>query len=76
MKPKTIVPSHGPFGGTEIIDGYRSYLTRIRARTAELGKAGETQDEAIQVITDEMHAQYPDKNRLAGAIRAGYSETN
>src|SRR4030095_5318853 len=74
MKPKIIVPSHGPFGGTDIIEGYRSYLTRIRARTAELRKAGKTQDEAIQLITAEMSAQYPDKNRLAGAIRAGYSE--
>lgn len=74
MKPKHIVPSHGPFGGVEIIEGYRVYLTRIRARAAELKKAGKTQDEAIQIITDEMSAQYPDKNRLAGAIRAGYSE--
>ena len=74
MKPKQIVPSHGPFGDVGIIEGYRGYLTRIRDRTAELKKAGKTQDEAIQVITDEMSAQYPDKNRLAGAIRAGYSE--
>lgn len=74
MKPKQIVPSHGPFGDVAIIEGYRTYLTRIRDRTAELKKAGKTQDEAIQAITDEMSAQYPDKNRLAGAIRAGYSE--
>ena len=53
--------------------GYRAYLTRIRDRAAELKKAGKTQDEAVQSITDEMSAQYPDKNRLAGAIRAGYS---
>jgi glyoxylase-like metal-dependent hydrolase (beta-lactamase superfamily II) len=74
MKAKQIVPSHGPFGDVGIIEGYRGYLTRIRDRTAELKKAGKTQDEAIQVVTDEMSAQYPDKNRLAGAIRAGYSE--
>lgn len=74
MKPKIIVPSHGPFGGVEIISGYRTYLTRIRDRTAELKKAGKSQDEAIQVITDEMAAQYPDRNRLAGAIRAAYAE--
>ena len=74
MKPKQIVPSHGPFGDVAILEGYRGYLTRIRDRTGELKKAGKTQDEAIQVITDEMSAQYPDRNRLAGAIRAGYSE--
>jgi glyoxylase-like metal-dependent hydrolase (beta-lactamase superfamily II) len=74
LKPKKIVPSHGPIGGVEIIEGYRSYLTRIRARTAELRKAGKTQDETVQIVTDEMSAQYPDRNRLAGAIRAGYDE--
>ena len=74
MKPKTIVPSHGPFGGVEIIQGYRAYLTRIRDRAGELRKAGRTQDETVQIITDEMSAQFPDKNRLAGAIRAGYTE--
>ncbi|HEU5134469.1 MAG TPA: MBL fold metallo-hydrolase [Steroidobacteraceae bacterium] len=74
LRAKQLVPSHGAFGDNSIIAGYRSYLTRIRDRTAELRKAGKTQDEAIQVITDEMSAQYPDKNRLAGAIRAGFSE--
>ncbi|HEU4592223.1 MAG TPA: MBL fold metallo-hydrolase [Steroidobacteraceae bacterium] len=74
MSPITIVPSHGPIGGLDLIQGYRAYLTRIRDRTAELKKAGKTQDEAIATITGEMSAQYPDKNRLAGAIRAGYAE--
>jgi len=74
FKAKQIVPSHGPFGDNSIISGYRTYLTRIRDRAAELKKAGKTQDEAIQVITDEMSAQFPDKNRLAGAIRAGFNE--
>jgi len=76
MKPSQIVPSHGPFGDVAIIEGYRTYLTRIRAHSAELKKAGKTQDEVVQIITDEMVKQYPDKNRLAGAIRAGYSEAN
>jgi len=74
FKAKQLVPSHGAFGDNSIIDGYRTYLTRIRDRAAELKKAGKTQDETIQLITDEMSAQYPDKNRLAGAIRAAYSE--
>ena len=74
LKPTQLVPSHGPFGDVSIITGYRAYLTRIRDRSAELKKAGKTEDEAIQVITDEMSAQYPDKSRLAGAIRAGFNE--
>ena len=74
MKPQQVVPSHGPFGDATIIAGYRAYLVRIRDRSAELRKAGKTQDETIQIITEEMSAQYADKNRLAGAIRAGYAE--
>jgi glyoxylase-like metal-dependent hydrolase (beta-lactamase superfamily II) len=74
LKAKQLVPSHGPFGDASIIAAYRSYLTRIRDRAAELKKAGKTQDEAIQIVTDEMVAQYPDRNRLAGAIRAGFNE--
>jgi glyoxylase-like metal-dependent hydrolase (beta-lactamase superfamily II) len=73
MKARKIVPSHGPIGGNEIIDGYRAYLTRIRERTVALEQAGKTQDEAIQAITDEMGAEYPYKNRLAGAVRAAWS---
>jgi glyoxylase-like metal-dependent hydrolase (beta-lactamase superfamily II) len=72
MKPRIVVPSHGPFGDASIMQGYRSYLTRIRDRAAELKKAGKTQDETIQAITDEMSGQYPDKNRLAGAVRAAW----
>jgi glyoxylase-like metal-dependent hydrolase (beta-lactamase superfamily II) len=74
LKPARVVPSHGPFGDVSIIAGYRTYLTRIRDRSAELKRAGKTQDETIQIITDEMATQYPDKNRLAGAIRAGFNE--
>jgi glyoxylase-like metal-dependent hydrolase (beta-lactamase superfamily II) len=74
LKARQLVPSHGAFGDNAIIAGYRSYLTRIRDRTAELKKAGKSQEEAIQIITDEMSAQFPDKARLAGAIRAGYNE--
>jgi uncharacterized sulfatase len=74
LHAKRIVPSHGPFGDASLIEGYRVYLRRIRNRTAELKKAGKSQDETIQIITEEMAAQYPDKNRLAGAIRAGFAE--
>ena len=76
MQPKHIVPSHGPFGGVELIEGYRGYLTRIRARTAELKRAGKSLDETIQVISGEMSAQYPDPFRLTSAIRAGYNEAS
>lgn len=76
LQPQRIVPSHGPFGGVELIQGYRAYLTRIRARTAELKKAGKTLDETIQAVSAEMLPQYPDQARLGSAIRAGYNEAS
>jgi glyoxylase-like metal-dependent hydrolase (beta-lactamase superfamily II) len=74
MKPAHVVPSHGPRGDASIIAGYRVYLTRIRDRAAELKKAGKTLDETVASITAEMVGQYPDRGRLAGAIRAAYAE--
>ncbi|HUQ09398.1 MAG TPA: MBL fold metallo-hydrolase [Steroidobacteraceae bacterium] len=73
LQPKIVVPSHGPFGDASIMQGYREYLTHIRHRTAELKKAGKTQEDILQEISAEMAEQYPDKGRLAGAIRAAYS---
>lgn len=74
LKPRIVVPSHGPFGDVAIIKGYRSYLTRIRDRTAALKKAGKTEDEAVAAVSGELGAEYPDKNRLAGAVRAAYKD--
>ena len=76
LQPQRIVPSHGPFGGVELIEGYRGYLTRIRSRTAALKKAGKTLDETLQIVTQEMSAQSPDQFRLSSAIRAGYNEAS
>ena len=74
LKPKIVVPSHGPFADASVMQGYREYLTRIRDRAAELKKAGKTLDETVRTITDEMAPRFPDRNRLAGAIRAAYAE--
>ena len=74
LKPVHVVPSHGPRGDAAIIQGYRTYFTRIRDRASALKKEGKTQDQAIEIITNEMVAQYPDRNRLAGAIRMAYAE--
>ena len=74
FEAKRIVPSHGGFGGNEIIEGYRAYLTRIRDRGAAQKKAGKSQEEAVKIVTEEMVAEFPDQNRLGGAIRAAYAE--
>ena len=74
LKPKIVVPSHGPIGDASYIANYRVYLTTIRDRAAVLKKDGKTQDEAVKTITAEMQSKYPDAGRLTGAVRAAYAE--
>jgi glyoxylase-like metal-dependent hydrolase (beta-lactamase superfamily II) len=75
LKPALIVPSHGPTGDAGLIAGYRAYLTEVRNRTATEKKAGRTAEQAVETVSDAMAARFPDKGRLAGAIRAAYAET-
>lgn len=74
LKPKVIVPSHGPMGGIELVDGYRVYLMTVRNRTRALKDAGATVDQATAVVNTELKGQYPDAGRLAGAVRNAYAE--
>jgi len=74
LKPALVVPSHGPIGeGTALIDGYRAYLKEVATRTAEAKAAGQTVDQATATVTEAMAGRYPDKARLAGAVRAAYA---
>jgi len=74
LKPKIVVPSHGPIGDAAYIADYRVYLTAIRDRVVVLKKEGKTLDEAVKMITAEMQGKYTDTGRLGGAIRAAYAE--
>jgi glyoxylase-like metal-dependent hydrolase (beta-lactamase superfamily II) len=73
LKPALIVPSHGPNGDVSFITGYRNYLTDIRDRTAAEKRAGKTEDQAVQAVSAAL-PNYPDRARLAGAIKAAYGE--
>jgi glyoxylase-like metal-dependent hydrolase (beta-lactamase superfamily II) len=69
-----VVPSHGPIGDAGYISAYRTYITRVQARAAALKKEGKTVEQAVEAITAELKADYPDTARAAGAIRAAYAE--
>jgi glyoxylase-like metal-dependent hydrolase (beta-lactamase superfamily II) len=73
LKPVLIVPSHGPTGDAGLISGYRAYLNDIRDRTAAEKRAGKTEDQAVQAVSAAL-PNYPDRARLAGAIKAAYGE--
>lgn len=75
LKPAIIVPSHGPVGdGSLFASGYRTYLIEIRDRTTAEKKAGKSVEQTSEAVTAVMSERYPDKGRLAGAIRAAYAE--
>src|SRR5262245_31012301 len=77
LKPVLIVPSHGPTGDdTALITGYRAYLTEVRDRTAAEKRAGRTVDQAVEAVTAELVGRFPDRARLAGAIKAAYAEAS
>jgi glyoxylase-like metal-dependent hydrolase (beta-lactamase superfamily II) len=75
LRPVLIVPSHGPTGeGAAFITGYRAYLTEVRDRTIAEKRAGRSVDQAVEAVTAALVARFPDRARLAGAIKAAYAE--
>ena len=73
LKPKRIVPSHGPMGDVGFVTNYRAYLTTVRERTVAHKKEGKSLDDTIKLVQDELAGKY-DRNRMAGAIRIAYNE--
>jgi glyoxylase-like metal-dependent hydrolase (beta-lactamase superfamily II) len=75
LRPAIIVPSHGPTGdGTVFINGYRAYLVEVRDRTEAEKRAGRNVDQTVEAVTAAFGDRAPDKARLAGAIKAAYTE--
>jgi glyoxylase-like metal-dependent hydrolase (beta-lactamase superfamily II) len=73
LKPRRVVPSHGPMGDATMITNAKTFLTTVQARAGELKKQGRSVDETVTLVQDELQSRY-DRNRMAGAIRAAYNE--
>jgi glyoxylase-like metal-dependent hydrolase (beta-lactamase superfamily II) len=73
LKPVRIVPSHGPMGDVSMVTRWKTLMTTVQARAAELKKQGRTLDDTVKMIQDEMQDRYP-RNGLAGVTRAAYNE--
>jgi glyoxylase-like metal-dependent hydrolase (beta-lactamase superfamily II) len=73
LKPVRIVPSHGPMGDASMITRWKTLMTTVQTRAAELKKQGRTVDDTVKVIQDELQDKYP-RNGLAGVARAAYNE--
>ncbi|HLG56312.1 MAG TPA: MBL fold metallo-hydrolase [Vicinamibacterales bacterium] len=73
LKPRRIVPAHGPMGDTSMIVRWKTLLTTVRARATALKKEGKSLDDTVKTIQDELQDKYP-RNGMAGALRAAYNE--
>jgi glyoxylase-like metal-dependent hydrolase (beta-lactamase superfamily II) len=73
LKPRRVVPSHGPMFDATTISNWKTFLTTVRTRAAALKKEGKNIDDTVKTIQDELGDKY-DRNRMAGAIRAAYNE--
>jgi glyoxylase-like metal-dependent hydrolase (beta-lactamase superfamily II) len=73
LKPRRIVPSHGPMFDAATITNWKAFLNTVRARATGLKKEGKSLDETVKLIQEELQDKY-DRNRMAGAIRAAYNE--
>lgn len=74
LKPRIIVPSHGPNGDATYIDTYRKYLTSVRDRTSAAKASGKSLEETTQIVIGELQQQFADTGRMNGAIRTAYAE--
>jgi glyoxylase-like metal-dependent hydrolase (beta-lactamase superfamily II) len=77
LKPRTIVPAHGPVGDGTLIPIQRAVMQTIQARVRELKAEGRRADDAATTVQTELLAAHPTwgrANGVAGAARAAYVE--
>jgi glyoxylase-like metal-dependent hydrolase (beta-lactamase superfamily II) len=77
MRPKTIVPSHGPIGEGSIIATNRAVMLGVQTRVRALKAQGQPVDAIAMTVQMEFRAQHPDWSRangIAAAARSAYAE--
>lgn len=84
LHPVVVVPSHGRYGGADMIDTYEAYFTTLRARTRELRAAGRSEEDVARVLAPELDEQFaklrpvggqPGTGRINSAVQAAFRET-
>jgi glyoxylase-like metal-dependent hydrolase (beta-lactamase superfamily II) len=73
LQPKRIVPSHRAMGDASMITRWKTLMTTVQSRAADLKKQGRTLDDSVKVIQDELQDRYP-RTQLAGVAAAAYRE--
>jgi hypothetical protein len=60
-------------GDVSMVARWKTLMTTVQARAAELKKQGRSRDEAVKVIQDELQDRYP-RATLGGVSGAAYDE--
>jgi glyoxylase-like metal-dependent hydrolase (beta-lactamase superfamily II) len=74
LAPTRVVPSHGPMGDASIMANTRRFVVTVQQRAAELKKAGRTIDETVATLQAELAPAFGTSPRMAGPIRAAYTQ--
>src|SRR2546427_3895954 len=75
LKPRHVVPAHGPLGDASMIDKHREFMIAVRDRVRALKAQRQSADQIASTVTTELAAkhQVPDKI-VADAARLFYQE--
>jgi glyoxylase-like metal-dependent hydrolase (beta-lactamase superfamily II) len=71
LRPRFVVPDHGPLGDGSLIGKERAFLLDLQRRAVELKGQGTPVEEAARLLTTEFKAKYPDWAGLEGGVPRG-----
>jgi glyoxylase-like metal-dependent hydrolase (beta-lactamase superfamily II) len=77
LKPRYIVPDHGPLGDGSLIGKERAFLLELQNRAIELKRNAVPVEDAGKQMIDEFRTKYPDwqaLNAIPNAVRRVYAE--
>jgi glyoxylase-like metal-dependent hydrolase (beta-lactamase superfamily II) len=71
LRPRFVVPDHGPLGDGSLIGKERAFLLDLQRRAVELKRQGTPVEDAARLLTTEFKAKYPDWMGFDGGIPRG-----
>jgi len=77
LKARLIVPDHGELGDGSLIAKQRAMLQELQGRALELKRQGKSAEEAVKLLTAELHAKHPDYaqvERITADVKLVYGE--
>ncbi len=75
LKPRHVVPAHGPLGDASMIDKHRVFLIAVRDRVRALKAQRQSADQIASTVTTELAAKHQVPERIvADAARLFYEE--